>query len=80
MNILTGIEQIAVTHISGELPLYSHLYVGHMDLIAALLRAQNKLHESNYDPLVRSALVGPAHTAVMDSAIALAKAATGTTV
>ena len=45
------------------------------DGLMTVVHAQTQLHEANYDPAVRSALVGPAHTAVMRSARALAHAA-----
>ena len=44
-------------------------------LVCALMRAHTSLHESGYAQSVRSALVGPAHSAVIASSAALAAAA-----
>lgn len=76
MNILQGIDAFSAGQVTDTVPLYVRLYHGHMRLVQTLMHAQTQLHESGYEPDVRSALVGPAHTAVMHSARALAHAAT----
>lgn len=78
MNALQDIDELVtakcITHVQPTI--CERLYCGHMELVTALMKAQTQLHESNYAPAVRSALVGPAHTAVMRSARALAQHAT----
>ena len=55
--------------------LAGNLYVGHMELIKTLMVEHARLVESGYQSAVRTALVAPAHMAVMQSAKALADAA-----
>lgn len=78
MKALEGIDQaVTAKQVTPDVPDEVRLYHGHMQLVATLMQAQTHLHESGYQPTVRQALVGPAHTAVMHSARALAHAATG---
>lgn len=73
---LKDADQLMTTvHMTPDVPLHQRLYHGHMELVQTLMRAQDQLHESGYQPDVRSALVGPAHRAVLLSARALALAA-----
>lgn len=68
-------QLMTAVHVEQDVQLFVRLYHGHMALVQALMRAQDQLHESGYQPDVRSTLVGPAHRAVMLSARALARAA-----
>lgn len=66
---------ISAVHITEPPSMAARLYGGHMDLVAALLRAQTQLHESGYVQAIRTTLVGPAHRAVQESLWAMACAA-----
>lgn len=76
MKILETIDQLVTAkHVTEAPTLAQRLHAGHMELVCALMRAQTALHESGYSQSVRSALVGPAHSAVIASSAALCAAA-----
>lgn len=77
MNLLHDIDQnFSARHMDADGgTLADQLEAGHMELIATLMKVHTQLVLSNYKPEIRTALVGPAHQAVMRSARVLAYAA-----